>query len=1100
MDTDRNLLFGVLALQADLIDAQQFADVCAGWSTQKERALADLLVERGWLTPSDRADVERLVERKLKKHGGDIRASLADAGAGIQHTLTDLGNRELWRTLAPARPTYPGLLVVPTADVPEARDRYALARLHATGGLGRVWLARDASVGRDVALKELRPERVGDPVLWTRFLTEARITGQLEHPGIVPVYEVARRPEDGQPFYTMRFVRGRTLGQAISTYHQRRRRGDAEPLELRDLLNAFAGVCNAVAYAHARGVIHRDLKPQNVVLGDYGEVIVLDWGLAKVLGSEAPSGDPAAATVAPPPALEPGAAPDQTLQGQVLGTPAYMAPEQAEGRLELIDRRTDVYGLGAILYELLTDQPPFSKGTADVVLQNVIHQPPIPPRRLVADVPPPLEAVCLRALNKKPADRYQSVKELATEVQHWLADEPVSAWPEPWTVRAGRRARRHKTLVATAAALLLATVVALSVGIVLLRSEQARTEAARQEASEHFRRSRNVVDRMLVGFADAPEGLRDAPGMSALRAQILEEAFAYYQGFLEKDSADPDVRQEAGRAFMLVARARRKDGKDAEAEQAFQRAKTLFAGLAGEFPDNRSYRLDLARCLTFLASHLQSLRRLDAAREQYRQAVAVCTRLTGEVADDPAARFQLAATRLSLGVALREAGDADAAEAEYRQALALAQELAARPGATPEQRAAVGHLRNNLGNLCGDHTRWADALVELEAAIAVWQPLIDEFPTDPEYRSNLSAAKGNLINCLRELGRKDDALKAADASLELRQQLAADFPTIPGYQAALATAHYNRGVAFRDSGRPALAEEPMRLAVAGYDKLVRALPGRPEYRDKQIMFLGALADVHNRLERTREAEDERRRVLELAQALARDYPSVRAYLARLADSHNSLGTFFTDHNRNAEGEEQYNEAQTVWRALIKETPSEPVYHSDLGMCLGNISVHYRRRDDLVGSRRVLDEALASHDRALALEPGHALYRKNALLDNWRLADIALLQGDHAAAVAAGEKALDLSAKPVEDFYNHAVCCSQAIARAEKDAALSRARRAEVIHAYVDRAVACLREVKKSKPLIHVGATIDKDMEPLRRHVDLKIAVGGSSPGGKEKEW
>src|SRR5262249_38577198 len=152
-------------------------------------------------------------------------------------------------------------------------QRYAMLRLAGTGGIGRVWLVRDSNLGREVALKELRPDRA-DPGFWGRFVREAQVTGQLEHPGIVPVYEVGRRPQDDQPFYTMRFVRGRTLKDAIAAYHERRQRKEAGRLELRELLTAFVGVCNAVAYAHSRGVLHRDLKPANVALGDYGEVMV----------------------------------------------------------------------------------------------------------------------------------------------------------------------------------------------------------------------------------------------------------------------------------------------------------------------------------------------------------------------------------------------------------------------------------------------------------------------------------------------------------------------------------------------------------------------------------------------------------------------------------------------------------------------------------------------------------------------------------------------------------------------------------------------------------------------------------------------------------
>src|SRR5262249_7356675 len=151
------------------------------------------------------------------------------------------------------------------------RERYTLSRLHAKGGIGQVWLARDDDLGREVGLKELLPDRAGQPEIWGRVQEEARITGQLEHPGIVPVYGLNKGNDGQKPFYTMRFIRGRTLSDAIKDYHQKREAGEAGPLELRGLLSGFVAVCNAVAYAHSRRVLHRDLKPQNIVLGDFGE-------------------------------------------------------------------------------------------------------------------------------------------------------------------------------------------------------------------------------------------------------------------------------------------------------------------------------------------------------------------------------------------------------------------------------------------------------------------------------------------------------------------------------------------------------------------------------------------------------------------------------------------------------------------------------------------------------------------------------------------------------------------------------------------------------------------------------------------------------------
>jgi PAS domain S-box-containing protein len=424
MDTDRNLLFGVLALQADLIDSRQFIDACLLWTTRKDVPLADLLVERGWIVPEDKGHVDYLLGRKLHKHGGDPTASLAAIPDDVKRSLAAVADDDIQRSLARLPGSQSGAHEAATvAYCPGAHERYARLRLHATGGIGRVWLAHDNDLGRDVALKELRPEQAGHAELGGRFLQEAQITGQLEHPGIIPVYELVRGQGDGQPFYTMRFVKGRTLSEAARAYHEKRWAGQADALELPVLLNAFVTVCNTVAYAHSRGVIHRDLKGHNVILGGFGEVVVLDWGLAKLVGRS--EGEKPAPSLVLDNAAADGSG--HTLQGQALGTPAYMAPEQAAGRLDLIDRRTDVYGLGAILYEILTGQPPFTGRDTEEVLRKVREEEAVPPRQTWPEVPPGLEAVCQRALSKDPAARYATATEVAQEIQGWQERERLKA-------------------------------------------------------------------------------------------------------------------------------------------------------------------------------------------------------------------------------------------------------------------------------------------------------------------------------------------------------------------------------------------------------------------------------------------------------------------------------------------------------------------------------------------------------------------------------------------------------------------------------------------------------------------------------------------------
>jgi eukaryotic-like serine/threonine-protein kinase len=325
-DVDRNLLFAVISLQDDLIDQTQFADVCAGWAVRLERPLPELLLDRGWIKEQDRQDVERKLERKLKKHRGDVRATLgAVAGIEARDILQVIDNPQVRQSLAGLAPARGHVLVETLLPTANQRDttRYTLTRVHAEGGLGKIWIAHDSDLNRDVALKEIKATATLSPESGRRFLQEAQITGQLEHPNIVPVYELARRKEDDQPFYTMSFVRGQTLRDAIAEFHRRRANKPAERLELqRQLLEPFVKVCQAVGYAHSRGVIHRDLKPENVVLGGHGEVVVLDWGLAKVVGR---ADDEPRDAQGPGIAVSPEAE-TKSAMGQV-GTPAYMAPE-----------------------------------------------------------------------------------------------------------------------------------------------------------------------------------------------------------------------------------------------------------------------------------------------------------------------------------------------------------------------------------------------------------------------------------------------------------------------------------------------------------------------------------------------------------------------------------------------------------------------------------------------------------------------------------------------------------------------------------------------------------------------------------------------------
>jgi eukaryotic-like serine/threonine-protein kinase len=414
-NADRNLLFGILALQMEFITREALIAAMYAWFLDKCKPLGEVLVEQRALRDDQRAALDVLVELHVECHQGDPAKSLASVADDVTRSLAGLADPDIERSLAGLPGANSRALDATVDPAPGPGQRYSRTRLHATGGIGRVWLARDADLGRNVALKELRPERADDQSLWTRFLNEAKITGQLEHPGIVPVYELAYHSDCQQPFYTMRFVKGRTLTEAARAYHRKRAADEADSLDFLKLLSAFVVICDTIAYAHSRGVIHRDLKGQNVVLGDFGEVVVLDWGLAKLVDTPDRDGP------TPPLVLasDQTAAPDLTADGQTVGTPAFMAPEQAAGRLDRIDRRADVYGLGAILYEILTGQPPFAGASTLEVLRKVREEAPVLPRSIWPDVPSALEAICLRALAKTPSDRPAQASDLAQEVQGW---------------------------------------------------------------------------------------------------------------------------------------------------------------------------------------------------------------------------------------------------------------------------------------------------------------------------------------------------------------------------------------------------------------------------------------------------------------------------------------------------------------------------------------------------------------------------------------------------------------------------------------------------------------------------------------------------------
>ena len=448
----------------------------------KFQSVDQILMERQFIAEDMHGLLMALVDKHLEKHSGDARRSLAAVSSlgSVREGVAAIGDAQLEASIrlttaatgAGERSTFLGEeATIDFAHQPTTRGaRYRVLRPHARGGLGKVSIARDEELHREVALKEIHTRYAADPESRARFVMEAEITGNLEHPGIVPVYGLGEY-DDGRPFYAMRFIRGDSLKEAVDRFHR-----DAIPdaserlLRLRGLLGRFVDVCQAIEYAHSRGVLHRDLKPGNIMLGKYGETLVVDWGLAKPLGRKEKSKLTDEATLHP--ATSSGSS--ETRMGSTVGTPAYMSPEQAAGRLDHLGPRSDVYSLGATLYYVLTGRAPFQSDDTEATLAAVPHGDFEPPCKAQPATPRALEAVCLRAMALNPEDRYASPSLLAEEIERWLADEPVQAYRETWFTRAARWAKRHQA----AAAALLTTVVVVTSLLTLflgLMWQQART-------------------------------------------------------------------------------------------------------------------------------------------------------------------------------------------------------------------------------------------------------------------------------------------------------------------------------------------------------------------------------------------------------------------------------------------------------------------------------------------------------------------------------------------------------------------------------------------------------------------------------------------------
>jgi serine/threonine protein kinase len=695
---DRNLLFGVLALQMNFIGRDALIAGMNAWVQQKTRPLGQILLDQGQLSDAQVRGLDQIIALHLKAHGDDPQRSLkaisvasSEPVAPLFGSVTDPELQASIMTVASGERS-DGT----TAYAPPSHDgtRYKVLRPHAKGGLGEVFVAEDMELHREVALKEIQAHKADDAASRARFILEAEVTGGLEHPGVVPVYGLGVY-DDGRPYYAMRFIRGESLKAAIDRFHRESTLWSTSErrLALRELLTRFVAVCNAVAYAHSRGVLHRDLKPANVMLGKFGETLVVDWGLAK---PGAGKGGDSSIPKYDEPTLLPssGSHVDGTRAGSRMGTAQYMSPEQDAGRVAELGPTSDIYSLGVSLYVLLTGRRPFDDVPADDLPEAVQSGRFPPPRRLKPEAPPALEAICLKAMALRLVHRYQSALDLAADVEHWLADEPVSAYAEPLPARAARWARRHRTAVASAGVLLLTAVVALSLTTLLVWREERKTEAQRRIAQDNYALARDLsVNSVDLIVRDEAE-FASSPSTHKLRKKILTSGSSTYRRYLDEQPDDPAMRERVAMVFRFTANVHRLEHEVAAAESLYRDSIALYQKLAEQFPDEPAHREGLSGVLRDQASLLSNTGRLGDAAKALGRAVELARELREKDAQRPEWRRTLAAALLNRASVESTRGDHQTAEASAAESAELFRGLADSPALGAYDRLLEAAARN----------------------------------------------------------------------------------------------------------------------------------------------------------------------------------------------------------------------------------------------------------------------------------------------------------------------------------------------------------------------------------------------------------------------
>jgi eukaryotic-like serine/threonine-protein kinase len=912
----------------------------------------------------------------LKEGAGPGRQELLDSHPELADDLAAFfaDQDRFDRLAAPLRGIMPGARL---SHLRQFGD-YEILEEIARGGMGVVFKAWQKSLGRVVALKMLLAGPWAAATDLQRFRTEAEAAAQLDHPNIVPIYGVGAY--DGHPYLSMKLVEGGSLAHHLATAV--RQPSDREAAAL------LATVADAIHYAHQRGILHRDLKPANILLqkrettnhtnhtnkkttekktqnrlakeippgsslhsydscDSWFDVFPLltDFGLAKC----APAVDAAsrAAPVGPASRAAPPEAPTLPLPqavthtGAILGTPGYMAPEQASGSPGGVTTAADVYGLGAILYEMLTGRPPFKAPTLLDTVRRVLEEEPVRPSVYRPALDRDLETICLKCLQKEPSKRYVSAHELADDLRRFLRGEAILARPIGLLGRTWRLARRRPLVSALTAALAVVLLGGLSSVLALWQLAEQRRERAeehRERAEEHAREAQRHLQDAESSFRLANQAvhhfcsrvsdeLRDTPDLQPLRKKLLEEALRYYKDFLARRSQDPALRRELAETYAQTARLTMDLGSRSDTRAAFRKAADLYAELQKEDPDDLGLQRKLGEILNaraiFEDSAQKSLTRLHEARTAY-------LRFLDSHPRDRALRGGLGIVFSNMGLAYTRMGRRTEAADSFRQGRDLLEQL-------HKDYPRHEGVQADLASLLANYAAWCnqvpesreEALSLLRRVLELRTALAEARPRNAQRQANRAAAHQNLGLALRDSGRLPEALHELQQAHDLRAKLARDNPRVRRHQVDLASSLVDLGAHHQNQNQLEQALNYFRQARDIDEKLFLQDPHSPYLRRDLALNCFRVGTVLGALNLRPEEHQTLTRARELQHVLVQIDPNNLDDRRDLSRTLNELGWNRMHANHPEETPPLLHEALKHMQRVMERAPHTPRYRETI---------------------------------------------------------------------------------------------------------------------------------------------------------------------------